>query len=208
VCCSALQCVAVRCSVLQCVAVCSSFQYAISFSAALTVCCRLLQIVTGCCSVLHCVKQCVAVRFGELQYVAPKSPDIGLVCRDSGLFCGYIRLFCRYIGSFGRNIGIFCGYVRLFAGMEYLRVSTQSHLLKYVLHTNCTCQSVALWGSYGVAMISGLLKIMGLFCRTSPLFRALLQKRPVINTTDWLQQACPACLRKHMCLHKHIFRNI
>jgi len=33
---------------------------------------------------------------------------------------------------------------------------------------------------YGVATISRLLKIIGLFCRISPFNRSLLQKRPII----------------------------
>jgi len=36
---------------------------------------------------------------------------------------------------------------------------------------------------YGVATISRLLKITGLFCRISPLYRSLLQKRPIILRT-------------------------
>ena len=44
VCCSVLQCVAVRCSVLQCVAVCCSVLQ-----------CSVLQCVAVCCSVLQCV---------------------------------------------------------------------------------------------------------------------------------------------------------
>jgi len=48
-CCSVLQCVAVRCSVLQCVAVCSSALQCVA------VCCSVLQCVAVCCSVLQCV---------------------------------------------------------------------------------------------------------------------------------------------------------
>ena len=33
---------------------------------------------------------------------------------------------------------------------------------------------------YGVAMVRRLLKIIGLFCRISSLYRPLLQKRPII----------------------------
>jgi len=49
VCCSALQCAAVRCSVLQCVAVCCS---ALQCAAAR---CSVLQCVAVCCSALQCV---------------------------------------------------------------------------------------------------------------------------------------------------------
>jgi len=72
-CCSALQCVAVRCSVLQCVAVCCSALQCVA------VCCSVLQCVAVCCSVL----QCVAVRCSVLQCVA--------VC-CSALQCLLIRL--------------------------------------------------------------------------------------------------------------------
>jgi len=61
VCCSVLQCVAVRCSVLQCVAMCCRVLLCVA------VCCRVLPCVAVCCSVLQCVavcrsvSQCVAV---------------------------------------------------------------------------------------------------------------------------------------------------
>jgi len=49
VCCSALQCVAVRCSVLQCIAVCCSALQCVAVR------CSVLQCVAVCCSVLQCV---------------------------------------------------------------------------------------------------------------------------------------------------------
>jgi len=55
VCCSGLQCVAVRCSALQCVAVrCSALQ-------CIAACCSMLQHVAACCIMLHCVTVCCSV---------------------------------------------------------------------------------------------------------------------------------------------------
>ena len=65
-CCSALQCVAVRCSALQCVAVCCSVlqcEYLCQQSGALF-------FVEVCNKANHLVLQCVAVRCGVLQCVA------------------------------------------------------------------------------------------------------------------------------------------
>ena len=57
VCCSMLQCVAVRCSVLQSVAVhCSVLQ-------CVAVCCSVLQCVAVCCSVLQSVTECCSVLY-------------------------------------------------------------------------------------------------------------------------------------------------
>ena len=95
-CCSVLQCVAVRCSVLQTyihtwhlvlqsVAVCSSVLQCVQCVAdvhthsasCVAVCCSVLQCVAVCCSVLHCVADihthsvsCVAVCCSVLQCVA------------------------------------------------------------------------------------------------------------------------------------------
>jgi len=48
-CCSALQCVAMRCSALQCDAVCCSVMQCVA------VCCSVLQCFAVCCSVMQCV---------------------------------------------------------------------------------------------------------------------------------------------------------
>jgi len=50
VCCSALQCVAVRCSVLQCAAVCCSVLQCVAVR------CSVLPCVAGCCSVLQSLR--------------------------------------------------------------------------------------------------------------------------------------------------------
>jgi len=75
-CCSALQCVAVRCSALQFVAVrCSALQ-------CVAVRCSALQCVAARCSVLQCVAvrcsalQCVAVRCSALQCVAVRTSEV------------------------------------------------------------------------------------------------------------------------------------
>jgi len=79
VCCSVLQCVAVRCSVLQCVAMRCSVLQCVSMHCSvlqcIAVCCSVLQSV---CSMFYSVLQCVVVTsvhyqidiFGVLQCVA------------------------------------------------------------------------------------------------------------------------------------------
>jgi len=86
VCCSVLQCVAVRCSALQCVAMCCSVLRCVAVCCSLlksvAVCCSLLQSVAVCCSLLQChlnsrflrdsvcsgVLQCIAVRCSTMQH--------------------------------------------------------------------------------------------------------------------------------------------
>jgi len=53
VCCSVLQCVAVRCSVLQCVAVCMIYLHYLRWWLCVAVCCSVLQRVAVCCSVYY-----------------------------------------------------------------------------------------------------------------------------------------------------------
>ena len=60
VCCSVLQCVAVRYSVLQCVSLCGSASYPYGFAHE-----GVLQCVVACCNAL----QCIAVRFTVWQCI-------------------------------------------------------------------------------------------------------------------------------------------
>jgi len=61
VCCSVLQCVAVRWSFGTVTTVTSIFLWACSVLQCVAVCCRLLQCVAVCCSELHCVAVCWSV---------------------------------------------------------------------------------------------------------------------------------------------------
>jgi len=72
VCCSVLQCVAVRCSVLQCVAACCSMLQGHSSPFRSSV----LQCVAVCCSVLQCVAECCRV----LQHLALSIKCVAACC--------------------------------------------------------------------------------------------------------------------------------
>ena len=58
---------------------------------------------------------------------------------------------------------------------------------------------------YGVATISRLLKIIGLFCRMSSLIYGFLQKRPVILRSLLIVATSycnpPECIHIHMCIY-------
>jgi len=79
-CCSVLQCVAVRCSVLQCGAVCCSVCISLSLHRSLSLprslshCvtgwCSVVQCVAVCCSVLHCVSACCGAYISLSLYIA------------------------------------------------------------------------------------------------------------------------------------------
>jgi len=74
VCCSALQCVAVRCSVSQCVAVCRSALHCVAVrcnvSQCVTVCRSALQCVAVRCSVSQCVAVCCSASQCDLGLLA------------------------------------------------------------------------------------------------------------------------------------------
>jgi len=68
VCCSALQCVAVRGCVLKCIAVCCSvWQCVLASQLAVSACCSVLQCVAVCCSV------CVRVSF---KFISANQPQV------------------------------------------------------------------------------------------------------------------------------------
>jgi len=154
VCCSVLQCVAVRCSELQCVALCCSvpeifhpFHDAPS-SYDVAVCCRccgVLRCFAVCCSVLRCVVvccgvlRCVAVCRGVLRCVA--------VC-CSALQCPRDIPSISCMCSIPNN-----SYVIL----QCVAVSCKIECILY--------QNIIIYDCYEVATISRLLKITGLFCR-------------------------------------------
>ena len=134
-------CVALCCSVLPCVAVCCSVLQCVAW------CRRVLQRVAVCCSVLQCVAvccsvlQCVAVCCSVLQCLAACCSVLQYVP-----VC-WARLVCA--GLFPQTSPTMCGR---FAERE--------------LHTEALYKSST---HYGVASISRLLTIIGLFCRISSL---------------------------------------
>ena len=113
VCCSALQCVAMRHSVLQCAAVCCSagsiteisnatapkpspFGNDFSLLHCVAVCCSVMQCVVMCCSVLQCfalcctVLQCVAVPCASKKSQTPPHPPR----RHSEMVVDCCRVWC------------------------------------------------------------------------------------------------------------------
>jgi len=65
--------------------------------------------------------------------------------------------------------------------VQSVKCHTSKHLQLMMCHTGKHGVRRTLSGlSYGVATISRLLKIIGLFCRISLFYWALLQKRPII----------------------------
>ena len=163
VCCSVLQCVAVCCSALHCVAVCCSVLQCVAVR------CSALQCVAVCCNALQCVAvhcsalQCVAVRCSALQCVAVRCSAFKRVagcCRvlQSRIYECYIKRQCIWIIVHNAN--------------EYESYATFAQ--HFFRNPDFGC-GVDLWDCfriiqcYGVATISRLLKIIGLFSRISSL---------------------------------------
>jgi len=152
-----LQCVAVCRSVSQCVAVCRSV------SQCVAVCCSVLQCVAMCCSVLQCVAECVAVSC-VLQCIA-SSTNYLRVCRERDR-PWQTTPACIYPSK--------------------SPVSPPKCHVCDMIHSHMRATSSYEWGDqfigvwphsfadvcpskYGVATVSRLLKIIGLFCRISSL---------------------------------------
>jgi len=135
-CCSVLQCDAVRCSVVQrgviwfCLVQCihTTLPRRADVFARNSVCCSVLQCVTVCYSVLQCVAVCCSV----LQCVADQTSNIQ----------------------------------HCLVTLMHVRVT------RFFFYKNLTSRA-----QYGVATISRLLKIIGLFCKKSPVKQTIFCKR-------------------------------
>jgi len=170
VCCSVLQCIAVRCCVLQ------SCRSSINLGSrhfdwrCVAVCCSVLQCIAVCCSVV----QCVAVRCCVLQS-----------CHSS------INLGSRHFDwrssqkSPRFQLSITCQYRWLSRTNVYKRASSHANncLLKSQLNSNRWSPFVdnnSRKSAMGWLRWVGSLKLYVSFAECSLFYRALLQKRQVI----------------------------
>ena len=179
--------VPMRCSQLQCVAVC----YCVLQCVA--VCCSALQCVAVCCSVL----QCVAVCCSALQSGAGKSKTGSLPSLLVFLLSVYTEICIRKTGA-KKGSRRLCNALQFIATHSNTLHRTASHcntLQHTATHcntlqhtaTHCRAASPPPLGtkrSYGVATISRLLKIIGLFCK-----RALQKRRYCAKETYNLKEA-------------------
>jgi len=154
-------CVAVRYSVVQCVAMCCKA----SVLQCYTVRCSVLQRVAAW-GVLYVVVQCVAV----VLYVRRSAMQCRAVCcsvlqRECvAVFCSALQRLAACCGVLQR-VAACCGVLQreeccilqLFVCQYWSVTSVTRCLLRIFSGHRCL--------SYGVAMISRLLKIIGLFCK-------------------------------------------
>jgi len=145
-------CVAVRCSALQCVAVCCSVLRCVA------VCCSV------CCSVLWCVAVCC--RKYEVFRSLSTLSTWWHVSNRSSLLC------CSVCCSVLRCVAVCCRKDEVFRSLSTLFRSwlVSNHSSLYVLQCvlQCVDVSVSVFNRsslYGVASISRLLWIIGLFCK-------------------------------------------
>jgi len=154
VCCSVLQCVAVSCSVLQCIG-----ETALKKWKPPTVRCSVLQCVAVCCSELQCVggfHVCTAACCSVFQCVTVcskhRNRQVRLVVYNSVLQCVAMdwRFPCLCYNML-QYVAVCCGAL--------------------ITWKSPTASPITSWANqeYGVATISRLLKILGLFCRISSL---------------------------------------
>jgi len=136
-----LQSVARICSVLQCAAVCCSVLQCVA------VCCSVLQCVVVCCSVLQCVLQCVVVCCSVLSCVV--------------LCCSVLQ-----------GIAVCCRILQCVAAcycvLQCVAVCCSVSQCVAVVALCCSvlqCVALTSPATYGVATISRLLKVIGLFCK-------------------------------------------
>jgi len=194
VCCSVLQCVTVYCSVLQWLSarhsllgedrttseincactMCVAVYY--SVLQCVTVCCSVLQYVAACCSVL----QCVAVCRSMLQRVAVcRTSEISSACMCAVAFNthtssrAHIDAFrSRRNAAHLRSTVYMCPFIHVFHSCCCVKFAHESsrtgkrswdlpscHLLdKQIPSCGNRC-------TYGVATVSRIDKIIGIFCR-------------------------------------------
>jgi len=154
VCCSVLQCVAMCGSVLPCVTVCCDTLYC---GAVMASHCNILQHTAAHCSTLqHTATHCntlenTATQFTHtfrLQYVA--------------VFCHKLCVATN-LDSFHTVDTVPIHYVHIHTYTHFPpHAATYCNILQHTLQSGRTCLSTL---SYGVATISTLLQIIGLFCR-------------------------------------------
>jgi len=154
VCCSVLQCIAVCCSALQCVAVCCSMWQCVA------VCCSVSRCVAVCCNMLQCVAVCRRV----LQSV--------LLCLTA--------VESNYLAHTAQPLAPTAAYLYMWHDprTEHTYICDVTHWLSIPIHvtwliytcdigTHSCIPTCVGRRPYGVATISRLLKITGLFCRIS-----------------------------------------
>jgi len=156
---------AVCCSVLQCVAVC----------------CSMLQYVAVCCSVPPCgcvVLQYAAVWCSVVQRGTARS--VLQCCAVMVVHCGAV--WCNVV----QCVAVYCRVLRVYSAVCYSVVQQDTHRVRNALVTSLSHKRTILPHShqssrgtscllrtrnrpppfaYGVATISTLLKIIGLFCK-------------------------------------------
>jgi len=135
VCCSALQCVAVCCSVLQC----GNSNDTYESVTYITVCCSVLQCAAVCCSVLQCVAVCCV-----------KCCSVGIRMRQRHTSLQYTAKQRKIL----HHTATHCHTLQ--------HTAKQRNILH---HTATQCKTAAALLLYGVATLSRLLKIIGLFCK-------------------------------------------
>jgi len=163
ICCNALQCVAMRCSVLQCVAVCCSVLQRV------TVCCSMLQFVAVSCGVLHCVAVCCSMP----QYVAMRCSECVAVCCNA-LQCVAVRVYgLQTYTQIAEPPLRLLNYGPQMESYKYIHMNDCSRIVSTRFFKNfCPTwrrktQKIlySIDYQYGVATISRLLEIIGLFCK-------------------------------------------
>ena len=159
-CCSVLQCVAVRCSVLHvCVMQCVAASGSLDSSRPLPsphsgacgyVCCSMLQCIAICRSALQCVAcRCVAVCCSALQRLAALiAPD---TLQHTATHCNTLQHTATHCNTLQHT-------------------ATHCNTLQHTT-PHCITQQheYSRKSFYGVAVIGRLLQIIGLFCRISSL---------------------------------------
>jgi len=180
VCCSVLQCVAECCRVLQCVAVCCSVLQCVA------VCCSVLQCVAVCCSVLH-VFQCVAVcrtngSAAKNRHCSLRGPCVAVcfsVLQCVAICRSWRRLNLKYLdlqmGQF--SCPLFwvpgtpvCSNENLFSILRTPVKTLAVVIIWSPISSVCGCSVMHKQQcSYGVATVSRIDQIIGLFCRIASL---------------------------------------
>jgi len=130
-----------------------------------------LQCVVVCCSVLQCVAVCCSVlqwhNCADIQYAE---------VHGSVAVCGSVLQCVAVCCSLLQFVAVRCSYITVQTFNILQCIVVYRSVLQCVAVCCSVCQCFYRYPKYGVATISRLLKIIGLFCRISSLLQGSFTK--------------------------------
>jgi len=177
-------CVYVRACV--CVWVCVSVCLSLPQEMCVRVCvCSVLQYVAVCCSVWQCVAMCWAVCVKLLTDICCIVLQCGAVCCSLSQYVAVCCSVLQCVAVCGRLLRDTC---HALLKIHYIYIYMHIYIYIYIYTWRTAICIQPFMRVYGVATITRLLKIIGLFCK-----RALWQRLYSANESYILKALRPSC---------------